>query len=86
MLYSSELQRQSEGAALVGLEPTTVGSEVTPAFTTPQTSFCKLLSLVNLSIAFRARSFRSDTSTCHPKRALPQRKAPAVKPFLRAHP
>jgi hypothetical protein len=61
---------KSEDAALVGLEPTTVGCEVAQAFTTPQTSFCKLLSLVNPSIAFRGRSFRSDISACYPKRGF----------------
>jgi hypothetical protein len=64
--YSGSL----EDAALVGLKPTIVGAEVIQAFTTLQTSFCKLLSLVNLSIAFRGRSFRSDMSACHSKRAF----------------
>jgi hypothetical protein len=75
--YSGSLQN----AALVGLEPTTIGSEVTQAFTTPQTSFVQTPFLLPPGVGTSAPTRVPATQNG----LLPCGKFRPSKTFLRAH-
>jgi hypothetical protein len=48
MLYPVSYNSDPRGSLLVGIEPTPLVPEVTQAFTTPQTLFCKISFLASL--------------------------------------